>query len=133
MVFGSGYAQARVASEFKRIFLPTEKIIFNMHGYDMVDAVGKLAKEDDFVVIISLSGESKGVIKLAETLRLNGVKTLSITRMMNNSLAALCSENLYINSIQLPKEYILDYEISTPYFILIELLFLKYQKYLAQL
>lgn len=99
----------------------------------MVDAVGKLAKEDDFVVIISLSGESKGVIKLAETLRLNGVKTLSITRMMNNSLAALCSENLYINSIQLPKEYILDYEISTPYFILIELLFLKYQKYLAQL
>ncbi|MDU3407840.1 MAG: MurR/RpiR family transcriptional regulator [Clostridium sp.] len=133
IVFGSGYAQARVASEFKRIFLPTEKIIFNMHGYDMVDAVGKLAKEDDFVVIISLSGESKGVIKLAETLRLNGVKTLSITRMMNNSLAALCSENLYINSIQLPKEYILDYEISTPYFILIELLFLKYQKYLAQL
>ena len=53
--------------------------------------------------------------------------------MMNNTLAASCEENLYINSIALPKEYILDYEISTPYFILIELLFLKYQKYLTQL
>ena len=133
IVFGSGYAQARVASEFKRIFLPTEKIIFNMHGYDMVDAVGKLANEDDFVIIISLSGESKEVIKLGETLRLNGIKTLSITRMMNNSLASLCDENLYINSIPVPKEYSLDYEISTPYFILIELLFLKYQRYLSNL
>lgn len=133
IVFGSGYAQARVASEFKRIFLPTEKIIYNMHGNDMVEAVGKFANKDDFVIIISLSGESDGVIKLAETLRLNNVQTLSITRMMNNTLANLCEENLYISSIQLPKEYILDYEISTPYFILIEILFLKYEKYLSEL
>ena len=133
IVYGRGYAQARVVSEFKRIFLPTQKTIFNMHGYDMVEAVGTLANEDDFVIIISLSGESKGVIKLAKALRLNGVPTLSITRMMNNTLAASCEENLYINSITLPKEYILDYEISTPYFILIELLFLKYQKYLTQI
>ena len=60
IVYGSGYAQARVVSEFKRIFLPTQKTIFNMHGYDMVEAVGTLANEDDFVIIISLSGESKG-------------------------------------------------------------------------
>ena len=133
IVYGSGYAQARVVSEFKRIFLPTQKTIFNMHGYDMVEVVGTLANEYDFVIIISLSGESKGVIKLAKDLRLKGVPTLSITRMMNNTLAASCEENLYINSIALPKEYILDYEISTPYFILIELLFLKYQKYLAQI
>ena len=57
IVFGSGYAQARVASEFKRMFLPTEKIIYNMHGNDMVEAVGKFANKDDFVIIISLSGE----------------------------------------------------------------------------
>lgn len=133
IVYGSGYAQARVASEFKRIFLPTQKTIFNMHGYDMVEAVGNLVNEEDFVIIISLSGESKGVIKLAETLRLKGVSTLSITRMMNNTLAASCQENLYINSIALPKDYVIDYEISTPYFILVELLFLKYQKYLSDL
>lgn len=130
IVYGSGYSQARVASEFKRIFLPTQKIIFNMHGNDMAKAVGTLAMEDDFVIIISLSGESKGVIELAETLRLNCIPTLSITRMRNNTLASLCEENLYINSILLPEQYTIDYEISTPYFILIELLYLKYQKYL---
>lgn len=133
IVYGSGYSQARVASEFKRIFLPTEKIIFNMHGHDMVEAVGALANDDDFVIIMSLSGESSAVIELVENLRLKGVSTLSITRMMNNKVASLCDENLYINSIELPKEYRLNYEISTPYFILIEILFLKYQKYLLEL
>ncbi|MGL5348762.1 MAG: MurR/RpiR family transcriptional regulator [Peptostreptococcaceae bacterium] len=133
VVFGSGYAQARVASEFKRIFLPTEKIIYNMHGTDMVESIGRFVDEDDLVIIISLSGESEGVINLAKNLRLNNVPTLSITRMINNTLASLCKENLYISSVQLPKEYILNYEISTPYFILIEILFLKYEKYLSEL
>lgn len=104
-----------------------------MHGHDMVEAVGALANDDDFVIIMSLSGESSAVIELVENLRLKGVSTLSITRMMNNKVASLCDENLYINSIELPKEYRLNYEISTPYFILIEILFLKYQKYLLEL
>jgi len=132
IVYGSGDAQARVASEFKRIFLPTQKIIYDIHGYDMVDSINNLAKSDDFVIIISLLGESEEVIKLAEKLRLSGIATLSITRMKNNTLASLCDENLYINSIQIQVDYI-GYEISTPYFILIELLFLKYQEYLNNL
>lgn len=132
-LYGEGYAQARVVSEFKRIFLPTQKTIINMHGEDMSEALGALVSEDDFAIIISLSGESKQVIKFAENLRLKGVSILSITRMKNNILASVCNENLYINSIKLPKEYELDYEISTPYFILIELLFLKYEKYLSEL
>jgi RpiR family glv operon transcriptional regulator len=98
----------------------------------MVDSINNLAKSDDFVIIISLLGESEEVIKLAEKLRLSGIATLSITRMKNNTLASLCDENLYINSIQIQVDYI-GYEISTPYFILIELLFLKYQEYLNNL
>lgn len=31
LVYGSGYAQARVASEFKRIFLPAGKTVFHIH------------------------------------------------------------------------------------------------------
>lgn len=133
IVYGSGYPQAKVASEFKRIFLPTQKIIYDIHGHDVVNSIYNLAKVDDFVIIISLSGESEEVIKLAERLRLKGIGTLSITRMKNNTLASLCEENLYINSIQLQLENYISYEISTPYFILIELLFLKYQEYLSKL
>lgn len=133
IIYGSGYAQARVASEFKRIFLPTQKIIYDIHGHDVANSIINLAKADDFVIIISLSGESEEVIKLAEKLRLSGIGTLSITRMKNNTLASLCDENLYINSIELQVEENIGYEISTPYFILIELLFLKYQEYLSKL
>lgn len=133
LVYGSGYAQARVASEFKRIFLPLKKNIFNIHGYDMIQPLASLSCSEDFVIIISLSGESKAVIQLIENIRIKQVSALSITRMKNNTLSSLCDENLYINSIPLPENYLLDYEISTPYFILIELLFLKYQKYLSEL
>lgn len=132
LVYGSGYAQARVASELKRIFLPARKTILHVHGHDMIPALTRMVTEKDLVVIISLSGESEAVISLAEKLRLKQVPALSITGMSNNRLASLCGENLYIHSIRLPDEYGIGYEISTPYFILIELLFLKYQIYLEQ-
>lgn len=130
LVFGSGYAQARVASEFKRIFLPAGKIIFHIHGNDMVDALADMARGKDLAVIISLSGESEAVIRLAEQVRLKGIPAVSITHMRNNRLARLCEENLYINSMSLTNSSGGEYEISTPYFILIELLFLKYQLYI---
>lgn len=132
LVYGSGYAQARVASEFKRIFLPVKKNVFHIHGNDMVEPMIHLAGEGDIAFIISLSGESERVIQLAEGLRLKKIPMVSVTHMYQNRLASLCEENLYIHSIQLPDEYGIDYEISTPYFILIELLFLKYQHWLRE-
>ena len=130
LVYGSGYAQARVASEFKRIFLPAGKTIFHIHGNDMVDALADMAGGDDLVFIISLSGESEAVLRLAERLRLKGVSLVSITRMQSNRLASVCGENLYINSMGLTGKTGAAYEVSTPYFILIELLFLRYQLYM---
>lgn len=132
LIYGSGSAQSHVASEFKRIFLPANKPMFHIYGHDMVTALSKSAKPQDLVVIISLTGEERGIVSLAEYLRLKQVPSISITRMQNNSLASLCKENLYINSIQIPMEYGIDYEIVTPYFILIELLFLRYQIYISE-
>lgn len=129
LVYGSGYAQARVASEFKRIFLPAGKTIFHIHGNDMVDALADMADGNDLAFIISLSGESEAVLRLAGRLRLKGVYLVSITHMQSNRLASLCGENLYINSMSLTGKTGAAYELSTPYFILIELLFLKYQLY----
>ena len=114
-VFGSGSSQARAASEMKRVFLPAKEMI-HLQGHDLLYALEKMAKPKDLVIIISLSGESKMVIELARALRVHHVSTVSITRLKNNTLASLCEENLYINSIQLPMEYDTKYEISTPYF-----------------
>lgn len=130
LIFASGYSQAKVASELKRIFLPTHKIIYDMHGHDMANAFMQMVREEDLVFLISLDGESKEVIDIAKHLMLMCIPSVSITRMKLNSLTKLCEENLYIHSLKIPKEYHVEYEITTPYFILIEMLFIQYQQFL---
>lgn len=129
-VYGSGSSQARAASEMKRVFLPAKEIV-HLHGHDLLDALWKIASPQDLVVIISLSGESEAVLGLAKALRSSHVPAVSVTRLNSNTLASLCEENLYIHSIRLPVKASGEYEIATPYFILIEYLYLCYQNYLA--
>ena len=130
-LYGSGSAQTRAASEMKRIFLPVKEM-FHIHGHDMRGALSRVMTERDMAVIISLTGESEATVSLARELRLRQVPTLSITRLGNNTLASVCDENLYIHSITLPSRYGVEYEISTPYFILIEYLYLAYQEFLKR-
>lgn len=130
LIFASGYSQAKVASEMKRIFLPTHKIMYDMHGHDMANAFAKMAQDEDLVFLISLDGESDDVIEIARHMKLVQIPCVSITRMKMNSLTRLCEENLYIHSLEVPKEYGVRYEITTPYFILIEMLYIQYQRYL---
>lgn len=130
-IYGSGFSQTRAASEMKRIFLPVKEMV-HIHGHDMCRALQKTAGDKDLVILISLSGESQAVVELGRALRTNHVPAVSITRLKNNTLASLCSENLYINSIQMPVEYDVEYEIATPYFILIEFLYLSYRNFLSR-
>lgn len=58
------------------------------------------------------------------------INCLSITRMKSNPLASICDDSLYINSIRIPSQYQIDYEIVTPYFMLIEMMYIYYQKHL---
>lgn len=129
-VFGSGSSQARVASEMKRIFLPIREMI-QFQGHDMCHAICDMAGPEDAVILISLSGESDAVVSLAHGLRTRHVPAVSITRMTGNTLASLCGENLYITSMRMSIALGVEYETTTPYFILIEFLYLSYLNYLA--
>lgn len=129
-VYGSGSSQARAASEMKRIFLPLREII-HVSGHDMALALQQIAQPQDLVILISLSGESQPATTLAEKLRVRGVPAVSVTGMSSNTLASLCRESLYIHSVRLPLGSGFEYETSTPYFMLIEYLYLSYQNYLA--
>lgn len=130
VVYGSGYGQVRVAGELKRIFLPTGKTIICMNGYDMIDSLKRVVNNDDYVIIISLSGEKEKVIEFSKYLKIMKINCLSITRMKSNPLASICDDSLYINSIRIPSQYQIDYEIVTPYFMLIEMMYIYYQKHL---
>lgn len=130
-LYASGSAQARAASEMKRIFLPVKSML-HVHGHDLAGALGSTAGREDLVFLISMSGESESVVALAASLRAAGVPSVSITRQCSNSLAELCSENLYIDSMGLRVEGVGKYETPTPYFILIEFLYLSYLSYLER-
>ena len=129
-VFGSGSSQTRVASEMKRIFLPVKEMV-HLQGHDMCRAICDIAEPQDLVILISLSGESNAVVSLAQGLRTHHVPAVSITRMTSNTLASLCEENLYITSTRMNISSGVEYETTTPYFILVEFLYLSYLNYLA--
>lgn len=128
-IYAAGDSQRSVAGEMKRIFLPAKEMI-PLQGPDMGEVLCRIGTPEDLVFMISLSGESEEAVRLAEALKVKAVPAVSITRLQNNTLASLCGENLYISSIRLPISFQLQYEIATPYFILIEFLFLSYQDYL---
>lgn len=131
-LYGTGNAQRTVADEFKRIFLSIKKCFYVISGEDTIDSLIRAATERDLIIIISLSGESSESVDMAKKLTLKNVPIISITRLNNNDLALLSTENLYINTALLNIDSLFSYETTTPYFILIELIFLKYQQYLSQ-
>ncbi|MCI9591890.1 MAG: MurR/RpiR family transcriptional regulator [Lachnospiraceae bacterium] len=130
-VFGSGSSQTRVASEMKRIFLPVREMI-QLQGHDMCRAICDIASPEDLVILISLSGESESIVSLAQGLRTQSVPAVSITRMTSNTLSGLCGENLYITSTRMAVAPGVEYETTTPYFILVEFLYLSYMNYLSE-
>lgn len=129
-IFGSGSSQVRVASEMKRIFLPVREMV-QLQGHDMCRAICDFAGPQDLVILISLSGESEAVISLAQGLRTRHIPAVSITRMTSNTLASLCEENLYITSTRMAVASDVEYETTTPFFILVEFLYLSYLNYLS--
>ena len=70
------------------------------------------------------------IIDFAKQMKMKGIYMISITKMISNSLAQLCDENLYIQSLSISVDKELEYDVTTPYFILIELLYIKYKMYL---
>lgn len=57
-----------------------------------------LAKENDILILVSKTGETKEVIRLAEIAKKRGIRIVAITNMTKNSLAALADLHLKILS-----------------------------------
>ncbi len=57
-----------------------------------------IAKENDIIILISKSGETKEVIELAEFAKMSNVKIVAITNLTKNSLSVLADVHLKILS-----------------------------------
>lgn len=129
-IFGEGMVQASIKKEFKRIFMSGGYMLYDApSGQEMYNLL-PLIESDDFCILISVSGENKKMVEIARRLHLAGVTLMSITKNRENTLAHLCNFNLYVdesNHFETPIHW--QYESTTGYFILIDILFFKYLDY----
>lgn len=54
--------------------------------------------DNHLAILISYSGMTKEIIKIAEILNKKGIETVSITKYTENTVANLCKYNLYVTS-----------------------------------
>ena len=97
-LYGSGNEQKAVAEEFKRIFLIFGKYCVDLFDFGEVEFARERFRENDLFVAISLSGESSEAIRVMRCVQGSEIRTLSLTRWANNSLARMCQENLYVGT-----------------------------------
>lgn len=132
-VYGIGMVQSSIKKEIKRTFMIGGKIFYDLSGYNEASVIADLATDEDLFVIISVSGENQFILDFVKNLKIRNIPIISITKLKDNSLAKLSDYNLYTSTVLIPKiSNDIDFESVTSYFILIEILFLKYMEYEAQ-
>jgi len=109
------------------------KQFYDLSGYDEVNSIINFVTDEDLFIMISLSGENKFIVDFSKNLKIRNVPIISITRLEDNSLAKLSDYNLYTSTALIPNVFNhMNFESVTSYFILIEILFLKYMEYESQ-
>ncbi|MBD3949145.1 MurR/RpiR family transcriptional regulator [Tuanshanicoccus lijuaniae] len=129
-VYGSGDIQSTVGRQMKRMFASCGELIYNVEGSTFDKSLYDVITEKDVVILISLSGNNEAIIDVAKTLKLKGAKVISFTEFKNNILSDLSDEKLYISSKDLNFiEHHPSYKLTMLYFVMMELLFIKYAIY----
>lgn len=129
-ICGEGMVQTSIKHEFKRIFMGAGKMLYDVPSGQELFNIMHIMTSQDLCILISVSGENEKMVQTARRLRVRGTKLLSITKNQENTLAHLCDYQLYVEAgelVETPMHW--QYESTTSYFILIDILFFKYLEY----
>ena len=131
-VYGTGEVQKNVAKELKRVMLFCNKLVYNLEGSSEREIILNSLTQKDVFFLLSLSGENKSVNEFAKKLKKRNIKIISITKAGNNELAELSdfSINFYSHDINL-NIHGDKYLATTQFFLINEIIMLKYLKYIS--
>lgn len=129
LVYGSGAIQSSVAREITRIFLNGGYYFYNLEGQGETEVLLNAINPGDVMILISLSGESSHIINFAKKLKMKNVTIISITKLKSNTLANISDKNIYVSTSTVFLNNNFEYESINLYFIVVELLFLKFILY----
>lgn len=77
-------------------------LVYNFDAIYINEEFYNLITEDDVVILITLSGDSESIEKIAKKLKNRNVKTIAITKLKNSSMTKLSTENIYIYNSKVP-------------------------------
>lgn len=129
-IYGVGMIQSSIKREFKRLFMNAGVIVYNLSGYAEAGNVLDIVDDRDLFFMVSVSGENEVILDLTKKLKIKNVPIVSITCLRDNSLSHLADYNLYTSDTKVQCIFLDDGYVSlTTYFILMEILFLKFEQY----
>ncbi len=99
-MFGSGWGQRNALNTFCRSLVPIGKFPILIESEKELELSLKSITNEDMMVILSLSGNSKPSTKLLKRIKLKNIPILSITELSSNRLANLADYNLFFQSTQ---------------------------------
>ncbi|HJC50476.1 MAG TPA: MurR/RpiR family transcriptional regulator [Candidatus Anaerostipes avistercoris] len=130
-IYGSGQVQNSIAKELYRLFSNEGVYLYPLDHTVNYEALCKNMKQEDLVMIITLSGKSPETLKLAKFLNMQGIPFISITKLQQNPVAMLSNASIFFQTSQ--------YEIiskaidsSSVLFLICEILALKYQNFIKK-
>lgn len=128
-VYGTGEAQNAAAQMIKRMFMYAKRFFVVLAGRSEFSMALEDLTPNDFMMIISLSGENELAVSAAKKLKSKGTYLLSLTGLNNNTLARLSDKSLYITTNPLMKIGTVSFETCSSYYNVVELLCVKYLLY----
>lgn len=129
-VFGTGAMQENIAKGLQLMFLNSYMTFYNIEGYDELDVIFDIINDEDVIFLISLSGDSAILRDAIIKLKIKNTYIVSLTRLKDNYLSQMSNESFYIPTTKLDfKNSEKDYEPMGSFFLMIEVLYLKYQEY----
>lgn len=129
-LYGTGNEQKTIAEEFKRIFFTFGKCCVDLYDEGEVKFARERFQDDDVFLAISLSGENKDAVSVVRAVQEVGIRTISLTRWENNTLARMCQENLYVGTKTVNSIAGQSYEMVATFYILLDILSVRYLEFM---
>ncbi len=132
-VYGTGIVQNHMAKELKRNFLYSNKVLHIVGEGVEIDTVLNNVTKDDLFIIISLSGDNEDAVTLARALKGLQVPRIGIAKSNRCVLSQYCDEMITFKYDTFKLDTAdLRYGSTAHFFIIADLLFLKYLEYLDE-
>lgn len=127
---GTGSVQNHVVSELKRSFIEVGKMFYSIRSLENETvAFEQIIDKNDFVILVSHSGENEKIISFAQKLKAKGVQIMAITSRKNNTLLQLADFPFYVEVPTIINPLGPRHEGLVSYFILIDFILIKYIDY----